>query len=183
MGIKLRNNVQTRIVLTEKEVKLIKVENKISAFRPIPVEFEPKRNNRFLVEFPVEFEIESFLVQKINRPKIVFIQNIKELIGSYQWEDFNIEFIDVVGSSTTNGIINMIQFCQENKGINPNKPLFNFSIKSLDPVGVEVEDWIIEVQDLLKVDFGECDYGNDGLQKIKVTLRPFDCILNNNLIT
>ena len=168
-------NKQKRMVLVEKEAKPVKNKEEEETrvrFRPVPVEHEPKRNNLFTVEFPDEFGIESFLVKKINRPKLVLLND------RYEWENFNIEFYDTIGLSMSKSMIKLIQFCADKKSIlNNNRPLFNFSIKSLDPTGVEIEEWVIEVEDLLKVDFGDCDYSDDGLQIVSIVLKPFDCIL------
>jgi hypothetical protein len=39
-------------------------------FRPVPIEQEPKRKNRFVLEFPTELGIESFLVQTSGKPSL-----------------------------------------------------------------------------------------------------------------
>ena len=39
-------------------------------FRPVPVEQEPKKKNRFVLEFPSELGIDSFLVQTSGKPSI-----------------------------------------------------------------------------------------------------------------
>lgn len=149
--------------------------------------FEPKRNNRFIVRFPSEFGIEPLTVQKINRPKINFkpkelnIMNQTQFISSnFEWSNFEIELIDFIGPSTSSGVYNLIDFCQDHIKYNVIEDfLFSFSIEALDPVGVVIEKWIIYVKELLEVDFGNYDYSDDSLQKIKITLKPFDCKILN----
>ena len=77
-------------------------------FRPVPVEQEPKRNNRFVLEFPTELGIESFLVQtsgkptiEINETEIPYMNTFTYVAGKYKWAPIDIEFIDVIGPSTT----------------------------------------------------------------------------------
>lgn len=165
-------------------------------FKPVPMEQEPKRNNRFVVEFPTEFGIESFLVQSVTRPKLTisqveipYMNTSYNIAGKHSWEDFTITLIDVIGPSTTQGVMNMIMHCKTQK-LNflkeelegnsdfRNRILFTFSIKSLDPTGVEVEIWTVDVEELLAVDFGNCNYSDSSLQMITVKLKPHRCRLN-----
>jgi len=39
-------------------------------FRPAPIEQEPKRKNRFALEFPTELGIDQFIVQTSGKPKL-----------------------------------------------------------------------------------------------------------------
>lgn len=169
----------------------------MSTFTPVPIEQEPKRNNRFVVEFPEEFGIESYVVQSITRPKlninqveIPYMNTTYNTPGKYFWEDFEITFIDIIGPSTTRGIMNMIAYCQKQKAYFlkrelegeeslKSKVLFTFQLKSLNPVGEEIEQWTIEVQELMYVDFGRNDYSDDNMQTIIIKLKPGKCILNH----
>jgi hypothetical protein len=156
-------------------------------FKPVPIEQEPKRENRFVVEFPSEFGIESYVVQKINKPRIQFVSTpYKNPDGShtiinsdYKWDNFEIEFLDIIGPSTSAKLLNMVNICKNRREKIADKkaPLFTFYIKSLDPTGVEIEKWKITVAELLDVNFGDLDYGSDKLQFCKVVLKPLDCEL------
>lgn len=44
----------------------IKNSDKITQF---PIQYEPKRLNRFITTFPEEFELPSWAVLRINKPK------------------------------------------------------------------------------------------------------------------
>jgi len=139
-------------------------------FRPAPMEFEPRRTNRFFVEFPHLFNIQAFTVQKINKPKLIFKNN------TYEWSNISIEFIDLIGPSTSQGLFRMIEFCKDHQILMDNQqPLFNFTITDLDPVGAEVGYWLIEVKGLTLVDFGDCEYDNPGLQTCKLSIKPLNC--------
>ena len=66
--------------------------------------------------------------------------------------------------------------CDKKKESNIDSELFKFSIFQLDPCGVRVEQWIIEVQDM-EIDFGNLDYSSDDLSEIIMKVTPRDCIL------
>jgi hypothetical protein len=131
----------------------------------MPVCYEPKRNHRFVVEFPEQFNIESFAVQKINKPKF----------SNGKWENIKVEFVDLIGPSTSQSLFGIVKFLENNK--NDSKILFELKIKSLDPTGVEVEEWLIYVEEVSIINFGELDYGDDGIQKPYLIIKPLKCIL------
>lgn len=128
--------------------------------------YEPKRSSRFLVEFPERFDIQSCSIQKINKPKFTD--------GKY--ENIRVDFIDPIGPSTSQRLFEMVNFLKTNKS--DNKKLFEVKIKSLDPTGLEIEEWVVFVEKVLTINFGELDYSDDEIQKPFLILKPFDCVLN-----
>ena len=132
----------------------------------MPTQIEPKKVNRFIVDFPEKFEIEPWTVQKIDKPN--FTEN--------KWENIRVDFIDPIGPSASKGLYKIIKFLEENK--NSNNKMFDIFIKSLDPTGVVVEEWVVSVQDVLTINFGKLDYGNDDIQKPFLILQPLNCFLN-----
>jgi hypothetical protein len=133
-----------------------------------PIEYESHKKNRFVVILPEIFAIQSFLIQKINKPKM--------LHGV--WQDFHIEFFDIVADSVSPKLIEMLNYCN----VNRNNPLFTMILVGIDPVGLEIERWVVPVSEIVSVDFGEYDYGNADAQTVKVILRPSSCILNNSTV-
>jgi hypothetical protein len=129
-------------------------------------QYEPKRNNRFLVEFPEQFNVQQWSIQKINKPKF----------SDGKWENIKIEFIDPIAPSTSQSLFKIVEFLKTN--VKDSKTLFDIKIKSLDPTGVEVEEWIVNVEKVLTISFGELDYGDDKIQQPYLILKPLDCILN-----
>jgi hypothetical protein len=137
---------------------------------------ELKRIGSFIVEFPEEFNIESFAVQKINKPK--FTNN--------KWENIRIDFIDPISPSTSQGLFRIVDFLNKKHNNfffkflknNQIKKLFEIKIKSLDPTGDDVELWIISIEKVLTINFGELDYGNNEIQKPFLIVKPLDCMLN-----
>jgi len=169
MGILL-----TREILIEKFIEPKKEELEIPErvfFRPVPVEHEPKRNHRYIVDFPENLYIEPYLVQKISRPKITFID------GKPQYSNITMELIDLIGPSTSFKIFNMIGLTEEKFESKTTNGIFTFTLFTLDPVGVPIEKWVIEIDSVVSVDFGNCNYSDDDLQRITLVLKPSDCKL------
>ena len=129
-------------------------------------QYEPKRNNRFLVEFPEQFNVHQLSIQKINKPKFT----------DGKWENIKVEFIDLIAPSTSQSLFKIVEFLKIN--VNDSKILFNIKIKSLDPTGVGVEEWVIDVEKVLTINFGELDYGDDKIQQPYLILKPLNCVLN-----
>jgi hypothetical protein len=125
--------------------------------------YEPKRKNRFVVEFPIECNIKEFTVNTVTNPKYI----------NGEWQDIHITFYDPLAASTTLGLYKLIKFVQDNN------QKFTIKIKSLDPTGVNVETWLINVGNTFTIDFGNLDYSSDELQIIKMSLTPIDCCLES----
>lgn len=128
--------------------------------------YEPKMNNKFLVEFPEEFNVQPWSVQKTNKPKFT----------DGKWEDIKIEFTDPIAPSTSQSLFNIVYFLKTN--VTDSKTLFSIKIKQLDPTDVVIEEWIVNVEKVLTINFGELDYDDDKMQKPFLILTPLDCILN-----
>lgn len=159
----------------------------ILMFRPIPVEQEPKKKNRFVLEFPTELGIESYLVQTSGKPKleignveIPYMNSSTWVAGRSKWGTIDIEFIDVIGPSTTQKINEWISLHFEaatglmGYAIGYKK---NLVLKALDPVGVEVEKWTLVGSFITSADFDSFDYGDEGFIKCKITIQPDRCLL------
>lgn len=136
-------------------------------FKPVPVEQEPKRNY-FIVEFPEELNIEPYLIDKINKPKFI----------NYKWQNIEISFIDLIGPSTSKIIYNAINFFKIQK-FKKSFPLFSFNISMLDPVGEVIEKWVINVKEVVSVDFGDFSHSDskNKIQYIKMIIQPSDCVI------
>jgi hypothetical protein len=137
---------------------------------------EPKRESRFVVTFPEQFGLESFFVQKIDRPKMILSNS------NYEWQNIKIEFIDVIGPSTSRRLYDIIELFKEQKKqriwffFKQKFEPFTIYVDTLDPTGVEVERWSISIKDIIKVDFGEFNYASDEIQKCSLTIKPLDCV-------
>ena len=157
-------------------------------FRPSPVEQEPKHKNRFWLEFPTELGIQSYNVQTSGKPKVttnsveLSYQNTSQFVlGRYKFETIDIEFIDVVGPSTTQAVYDYLQIGTEfATGLMNYAAAYkkNFVLKALDPAGVEIETWTLIGCMVTSADFDSFDYSSDDITKIKITVQPDRCLLS-----
>lgn len=155
--------------------------------RPVPIEQEPKRKNRFYLEFPTELNIESYLVQTSGKPKLTInsveipYQNTSNFVlGRAKWETMDIEFLDVIGPSTTQKVLDWVRLGFESAtgqmgyAVGYKK---NLVLKALDPVGVDVEKWTLIGCQITSYDTDSYDYGSDDIIKVKITIQPDRCLL------
>jgi len=138
----------------------------------MPIVYEPKRNNRWILTLPEETGIQSWVVSKTSRPSFRVVE--KKFLGitfckKIVWDSISIEFLDPIGPSTTHLIMN---------NINPLKR-FDYTLEMLDPTGITVEKWEIKKCLVKTIDFCELNYGNDGLAKIKMVIQPKLININN----
>jgi hypothetical protein len=129
------------------------------------IQWELKRMNRFIIQFPEEFNISEWSVQTANKPKFV----------NGKWENITIGFTDPIGPSTSQGLMNIVYFLKEKN--TENKKIFDIVMEMFDPTGVVVEKWDIGVGKILVVDFGELDCQNDDIQRVSITFEPTSCTL------
>jgi hypothetical protein len=123
--------------------------------------YEPQRCNRFIIEFPENFEPLSYFVHSFNRG------------GKYNgiWDFMSITFNNIIGPSTTILINNLLN--KEND--------FDIKLKILDPVGLVVETWLITVElQTLSVNYGAVSYDDNGIIKTSISFRPLNVIFNPN---
>lgn len=157
-------------------------------FRPVPIDQEPKMKNRFVLEFPTELGIESYLVQTSKKPSIsidkvdIPYMNTKTYIAAkYAWDEMDITFIDVLGPSTTQKVMEWVRLHAESTtgkmgyAVGYKK---NLVLKALDPVGVEVEKWTLVGCQIVKASFDDYDYGAAELAKVSITIQPDRCLLS-----
>jgi hypothetical protein len=156
-------------------------------FRPVPIEQEPKRKNRFTLEFPTELGIESYLVQtsakpslNINKTEIPYMNTSTFVAGRSVWQEMEITFIDVIGPSTTQKVIEWIRLHFESAtgrmgyAVGYKK---NLVLKALDPTGIEVEKWTLIGCQIVSANFDSFDYSADDLAMVTITIQPDLCIL------
>lgn len=125
--------------------------------------FEPKLNNRFIVKFPEELDIPSWCVSQINKPEY----------HNGQWSIITIMFRDPIAPSISQRIYKLL----DSKITESPNQLKEFHIVSLDPVGVEVEDWHIIVDEIIYFNFGLLNYSDDQIQNVLMQVKPKNCKL------
>lgn len=134
-------------------------DNKIDKFSI----YKPKRNNMFLVNLPKEIDVEPWVITGVSKPRFI----------NGQWRNIRIQFADPVGPSTSQRLFILINDIKE-KGYK-----FNFTIQSLypDESGKVVEEWFIDVEEVVEVDFGNLDMQDDNIQMVVMTIKPSNCVL------
>jgi len=154
----------------------------------VPFEYEPKRVNRFYAEFPSELGIEVWKTRKFDRPKldinsveIPYMNEMQYVSGRYQWQSLNIEFLDPIGPSTSQQLMEWVRLHAESLtgrmgyAVGYKK---NIILKELDPTGIEVAKFFLEQCMITNIDFNENTYEDDGLTTISLEIQPWRCILN-----
>ncbi len=127
-------------------------------------EQEPMRKNRYLVKFPKEFNIESCVIQKCDRP------SCKITNGIMSWNQMEIELIDIIGIDVAKNFFDIF-----NKYLKGKLTNLNMSIEMLDPTGVTVETWNIYIDTLDELNNSFVSYVDDELATTTIKLTPTNC--------
>ena len=153
----------------------------------MPIPYEPKRQNRFIMRFPSTLGINEWFVESTARPKLTinsteiqFLNTSTYVAGRFTWGDISVKFRDPIGPSASQALMEWVRLCAESvtgrMGYAAGYKK-NIDLELLDPTGVVVEKWILEGAWLSSVDFGSLGYSTDGIAEINATLRPDRCIL------
>lgn len=163
------------------------VPNGVIGELPLAAAFEPKRNNRWVLELPEELGIESWMVKSIPRPRMR--ARTEHINGGYDCPPFWVRFMDPIGPSVTQklwdlylGINNSnLEIGQQHEARIENLIIrfdnirrfgMDMKLKMLDPTGVVVESWDIKGCKVLDFDFGNLDYGDDSTAECGVRVKP-----------
>ena len=153
----------------------------------MPIPYEPKRQNRFILRFPSPLGINEWYVLSTSRPSIKinpvaipFLNTETYVAGKFNWDAISVKFRDPIGPSATQALMEWVRLCAESvtgrMGYAAGYKR-NVDLEMLDPTGVVVEKWILEGAFLASVNFGSLGYGQDGLVEIDASLRMDRCIL------
>lgn len=153
----------------------------------MPVPYEPKKQNRFILRFPSSLGINEWFVMSTSRPKInigeveiPFLNTSTWVAGRFTWDTIDITFKDPIGPSAAQALMEWVRLHAESvtgrMGYAAGYKK-NVELEMLDPAGVVIEKWILEGTFLTNVDFGSLDYSSEDIAEITATLRPDRCIL------
>ena len=153
----------------------------------MPVPYEPKRQNRFIIRFDSTLGINEWFVESAARPsikivatEIPFLNTSTYVAGRFTWDAIQVKFRDPIGPSAAQALMEWVRLCAESvtgrMGYAAGYKK-NVDIEMLDPTGVVVERWILEGAFLTDVNFGSLGYSTDGLADITASLRMDRCIL------
>ena len=153
----------------------------------MPVPYEPKRKNRFILRFPSSLGINEWYVTSTSRPSakinsvpIPFLNTETYVAGRFNWQTIPVVFRDPIGPSAAQALMEWVRLHAESvtgrMGYAAGYKK-NVDLEMLDPTGVVVEKWILEGTFLTDVNFNSLAYNQDGLATISATLRMDRCIL------
>jgi len=153
----------------------------------MPLPYEPKRQNRFILRFPSTLGINEWFVETSKRPSIKiketdipFLNTSTFVAGRFNWDSIPVTFRDPIGPSAAQALMEWVRLHAESvtgrMGYAAGYKK-DIDIEMLDPTGVVVEKWILYGTFLTGVDFGVLNYAQDGLSTISATLRMDRCVL------
>jgi hypothetical protein len=153
----------------------------------MPVPYEPKKKNRFILRFPSSLGINEWFVISTSRPKVTineveipFLNTSTYVAGRFNWESIDVTFKDPIGPSAAQALMEWVRLHAESvtgrMGYAAGYKK-DIELEMLDPTGVVVEKWILEGAWLSDVNFDSLAYNSDAIASITATLRPDRCIL------
>ena len=155
--------------------------------RPVPVDLEPKLKNRFILEFPADLGFSEWMVVSTSRPKvniaeteIPYMNTSTWIAGRSTWEGIDITFIDTIGPSTAQKIMEWVRQCIEHstgKMGYATQYKKNLVLKILDSAGVAVEKWVLYGCFITAASFGDLSYSDNDLLNATISVRFDKAIL------
>jgi hypothetical protein len=153
----------------------------------MPIPYEPKRNNRFILRFPSTLGINEWFVETAARPHITinsveipFLNTSTYVAGRFNWGEINVTFRDPIGPSASQALMEWVRLCAESvtgrMGYAAGYKK-NVDLEMLDPTGVVVEKWIMEGTWMKDVNFNSLGYSDDKVATVTAQLRMDRCIL------
>jgi hypothetical protein len=153
----------------------------------MPIPYEPKRQNRFILRFPSSLGINEWFVESAKRPsikiaatEIQFLNTSTYVAGRFNWDEIGVKFRDPIGPSASQALMEWVRLCAESvtgrMGYAAGYKK-DVDLEMLDPTGVVVEKWILQGTFLSSVDFGNLAYNSDAIADISANLRMDRCIL------
>jgi hypothetical protein len=153
----------------------------------MPIPYEPKRQNRFILRFPSSLGINEWFVESAKRPsikiaatEIQFLNTSTYVAGRFNWDEIGVKFRDPIGPSAAQALMEWVRLCAESvtgrMGYAAGYKK-DVDLEMLDPTGVVVEKWILQGTFLSSVDFGSLAYNSDAIADISANLRMDRCIL------
>ena len=153
----------------------------------MPIPYEPKRQNRFILRFPSSLGINEWFVESTARPhiqinatEIPFLNTSTYVAGRFTWQTIPVTFRDPIGPSAAQALMEWVRLHAESvtgrMGYAAGYKK-DIDLEMLDPTGVVVEKWILYGTFLTDVNFNALSYSQDALANISTTLRMDRCVL------
>ena len=147
----------------------------------MPVPYEPKRKNRWLLRFPADLGIQEWWLSSASRPsinqsdvEIQFLNTSTWVIGRFIWEPINVVFRDPIGPSAAQAIMEWVRLQSESitgrQGYAAGYKK-DVELDMLDPNGVVIEKWVLQGAMLTTVNFGDLSMDDDSIADIAADIR------------
>ena len=86
----------------------------------MPIPYEPKRQNRFILRFPSSLGINEWFVESAKRPsikiaatEIQFLNTSTYVAGRFNWDEIGVKFRDPIGPSASQALMEWVRLCAE----------------------------------------------------------------------
>ena len=153
----------------------------------MPIPYEPKRQNRFILRFPSSLGINEWFVESASRPsikigatEIQFLNTSTFVAGRFNWDPISVKFRDPIGPSAAQALMEWVRLTAESitgrMGYAAGYKK-DIDLEMLDPTGVAVEKWKLIGAFLTSFDGDSLSYDDDKLSTVKVNIRMDRCIL------
>lgn len=157
----------------------------------LPLPFEPKRESRFSITLPPEFELPTFVTFYCDRPSLRLNED-----GTHDWLPITFKFYDPIGPSTTQRLWDLViglsdfnitevykvphggRYSDLKDKFAKFKDGFDFQLELLDPVGDIVESWDILGCKIKYFDFGKLDVRSESVVTPSISVTPKRVRLN-----
>ena len=147
----------------------------------MPLNYEPLRQNRWLLRFPSDLGIQEWWCKSAKRPSIKqegkaipFLNTETYVVGRYTWDSIQVTLRDPIGPSASQAIMEWVRLHSESVSGRQGYAAGykrDVELEMLDPTGVVVSKWILKNCMLTAVNFGDLDYQSSDLSTIQMTLR------------
>jgi hypothetical protein len=123
----------------------------------VPLPYEPKKKNRWLLIFPESFELSQWVCSRASRPCARVIN------GVIKFDPLIIGMYDPIAPSTSQSLYNLITSGKVHEK-------FDMKIQLLDPIGIVIEQWSLSDCVFTKIDFGCLSYKDDETMECELTI-------------
>ena len=147
----------------------------------MPLQYEPKKKNRWLLRFPADLGIQEWWLASASRPSITqneveipFLNTSTWVIGRFTWESISVTFRDPIGPSAAQAIMEWVRLHHESvTGRDGYSDFYkkDITFNVLGPVGDKVEEWTLKGAFIQAATFSDMDYSATNVSDISLTLR------------
>jgi hypothetical protein len=155
----------------------------------MPVPYEPKKKNRWLLRFPADLGIQEWWLASASRPSITqneveipFLNTSTWVAGRFLWEPMELTLRDPIGPSASQAMMEWVRLHHESvTGRDGYSDFYkkDITLDILGPVGDIVSEWIIKGAFIKNFAQGDFSWDNESVaQNLTLTLGMDYCILN-----